>query len=229
MKALYGIGGDHPERGTGQRQRFSRSSGETPGARTFTKDVAPILYKNCTGCHRPGEIGPMSLLTYDDVRPRAKDIRDKVGDGVMPPWHADKTHGKFANDRSLSDEDKSVLLRWANNGAPKGDDKDLPPAPKYVEGWSLGQPDAVLQIPVDYKVPADGFVEYRVLRNPDQLHGRQMGPGARSAARRARRRASRHRDGPSAATRAAARRIHVSQREWTFQGADRRGGSRASR
>jgi hypothetical protein len=127
---------------------------------TFTKDVAPILYKNCTGCHRPGEIGPMSLLTYDDVRPRAKDIRDKVGDGLMPPWHADKTHGRFSNDRSLSEADKSVLLRWANNGAPQGDPKDLPPAPTYVDGWSLGQPDAIVQMPVDYKVPADGFVEY---------------------------------------------------------------------
>src|SRR6186997_2335615 len=75
---------------------------------TFTKDVAPILYKNCTSCHRPGEIGPMSLLTYDNVRPRAKDIRDKVADGVMPPWHADKAHGKFANERSLTEEEKSV-------------------------------------------------------------------------------------------------------------------------
>src|SRR6185503_8592541 len=111
-----------------------------PSVPTYTKDVAPILYKNCTSCHRPGEIGPMSLLTYDDVRPRAKDIRDKVADGVMPPWHAEKGHGKFANERSLTDEEKSVLLRWANNGAPKGDDKDMPPVPKYADGWSLGQP-----------------------------------------------------------------------------------------
>jgi hypothetical protein len=157
-----------------------------PPVPTFTKDVAPILYKNCTGCHRPGEIGPMSLLTYEDVRPRAKDIRDKVGDGVMPPWHADKTHGKFANDRSLSDEDRSVLLRWANNGAPKGDDKDLPPAPKYVDGWTLGQPDAVIEMPVDYKVPADGFVEYEYFEIPTNftedkwVQGLEVRPGARA-------------------------------------------------
>src|SRR4026209_708629 len=89
-----------------------QNPGTAPAAvPTYTKDVAPILFKNCTGCHRPGEIGPMSMITYEDVRPRGKDIREKVGDGVMPPWHADKTHGKFANDRSLSDEDKSVLLR----------------------------------------------------------------------------------------------------------------------
>jgi hypothetical protein len=133
---------------------------------TYTKNVAPILFKNCTACHRPGQIGPMSLLTYDDVRPRAKDIRDKVADGVMPPWHADKAHGTFANDRSLSDADKSTLMRWANNGAPMGDPKDMPPTPTYTEGWSLGQPDVVLEMPVDYKVPADGFVEYEYFEIP---------------------------------------------------------------
>jgi hypothetical protein len=153
---------------------------------TFTKDVAPILYKNCTGCHRPGEIGPMSLLTYDDVRPRAKDIRDKVGDGIMPPWHADKAHGRFANDRSLSDADKSVLLRWANNGAPKGDPNDLPPLPTYVEGWALGQPDAVIEMPSPYKVPSDGFVEYEYFEIPTNftedkwVQSVEVRPGARA-------------------------------------------------
>jgi hypothetical protein len=137
-----------------------------PSVPTYTKDVAPILFKNCTGCHRPGEIGPMSLLTYDDVRPRAKDIRDKVADGVMPPWHADKSHGSFANDRSLTDADKATLIRWANNGAPKGDAKDMPSAPTYTEGWALGTPDVVLEMPVDYKVPADGFVEYEYFEIP---------------------------------------------------------------
>jgi hypothetical protein len=139
------------------------ASGAVP---TFTKDVAPILYKNCTGCHRPGEIAPMSLLTYDDVRPRAKDIRDEVADGTMPPWHADRTHGSFANDRSLSDADKAVLTRWANGGAPKGDLKDLPAPPTYVDGWTIGQPDAVVSMPADYKVPSDGFVEYEYFEVP---------------------------------------------------------------
>src|SRR5262249_55629299 len=69
---------------------------------TYTKDVAPILFKNCTGCHRPGEIAPMSLLTYNDVRPRAKDIRDEVTEGHMPPWHADAPEGTFLNERRLS-------------------------------------------------------------------------------------------------------------------------------
>src|SRR6185295_11994405 len=126
---------------------------------TFTKDVAPILYKNCTTCHRKGEIGPMPLLTYDEARPYAKSIRDEVSDGAMPPWHADPAHGKFQNDRSLSAADKDVLVRWANNGAPRGNPADLPPLPKYADGWQLGEPDAVFPLPVDYKVPADGFVE----------------------------------------------------------------------
>jgi mono/diheme cytochrome c family protein len=163
------------------------AQGQAPAAvPTFTKDVAPVLYKNCTGCHRPGEIGPMSLLTYEDVRPRAKDIRNNVGDGVMPPWHADKAYGKFANDRSLSEADKAVLLRWANNGAPKGDPKDLPPLPTYVEGWSLGRPDAVLEMPVDYKVPADGFVEYEYFEIPTNfaedkwVQSIEVRPGARA-------------------------------------------------
>src|SRR4029078_5848950 len=91
---------------------------------TYTKDVAPILFKNCTGCHRPGEICPMSLLTYDEVRPRAKDIRDKIDEGAMPPWHADMPHGTFLNERGLTDQEKSTIFRWVANGAPKGDPKD---------------------------------------------------------------------------------------------------------
>src|SRR5262249_4398551 len=77
---------------------------------TFNKDVAPILYKNCATCHRPGEIAPMSLLTYKDARPWAKSIREEVSSGAMPPWHADPSHGHFANDRRLSETDKETIL-----------------------------------------------------------------------------------------------------------------------
>jgi hypothetical protein len=135
---------------------------------TFSKDVAPILYKNCVGCHRSGEIGPMSLLTYAEARPHAKAIRDEVGDGNMPPWHADPRHGRFANDRSLSAADRQTLLMWANNGAPEGDRKDLPPAPAFADGWMIGQPDLVLTAP-EYKVPAEGFVEYEYIEIPTNL------------------------------------------------------------
>ena len=84
------------------------ASKSTDGVPTFTKDVAPILYENCAACHRPGEIAPMSLLSYKDARPWAKSIRDEVEDGAMPPWHADPKHGKFLNDRSLSAEEKAT-------------------------------------------------------------------------------------------------------------------------
>src|ERR671912_522309 len=80
----------------------------TAATPTFTKDVAPILYKNCASCHRPGDIAPMSLLTYAEARPWAKSIRDEVADGTMPPWHADPKHGRFANDRSLTSAEKET-------------------------------------------------------------------------------------------------------------------------
>jgi hypothetical protein len=144
-------------------QYASAAAKDTP---TFTKDVAPILYNNCATCHRPGEIAPMSLLTYKDARPYAKAIRDEVSDRHMPPWHADPAHGKFRNDRSLTATDRDTLIKWANGGAPEGDPKDLPPLPPFVDGWQLGEPDTVLQLPVEYKVPADGFVEYEYFEIP---------------------------------------------------------------
>ncbi len=142
--------------------------GPTPaaGVPTYTKDIAPILFKNCTGCHRPGEIGPMSLLTYEDVRPRAKDIRDKIDEGAMPPWHADAPHGTFLNERGLTTQEKSTIFRWVANGAPRGDAKDMPPAPDYPKGWSIGTPDVVFEMPEEYHVPADDVVQYEYFYIP---------------------------------------------------------------
>jgi hypothetical protein len=139
---------------------------QAPPTPTYTKDVAPILFKNCTSCHRPGEIAPMSLMTYDDVRPRAKDIRDEVSDGNMPPWHASAPHGTFLNERWLSDEDKRTLVLWANGGAPKGNAKDMPPAPVYTDGWMIGKPDVVFEMQEAYKVPAEGVIEYEYFYIP---------------------------------------------------------------
>ncbi len=171
--------------------RAEQAPAAQPGSRpdvksipTFSKDVAPILYKNCAGCHRTGEIGPMSLVSYTDARPHAKAIRDEVGDGNMPPWHADPKYGKFANDRSLTPAERETLLRWANNGAPEGDPKDLPAVPKFTDGWVVGEPDLVLTLP-EYKVPADGFVEYEYLEVPVNItedrwiSGLEVRPGNR--------------------------------------------------
>ncbi len=180
-----------------ERQYAPKPAASVP---TFSKDVAPILFKNCTGCHRAGEIAPMSLLTYEDARPWAKAIRDEVSEGHMPPWHADAKHGTFANDRSLSASDKETLVKWANGGAPRGNPADLPPTPKYTEGWSIGQPDLVLSMAEDYKVPADGFVEYQVHRGSDEPDRGQVDPIARSSSRQPRRRPPRHRLRQTAAT-----------------------------
>ncbi|MGH9145333.1 MAG: ascorbate-dependent monooxygenase, partial [Vicinamibacterales bacterium] len=123
------------------------ASAEVP---TFNKDVAPILFKHCTQCHRPGEIAPMSLLTYEAARPWARSIRDKVSEGVMPPWHADAPAGTFENERRLSEAERRTLVAWANDGAPQGDPGDLPPAPTYTDGWLIGKPDVVLEMAEDY-------------------------------------------------------------------------------
>jgi hypothetical protein len=141
-------------------------SGAPSAAPTFNKDVAPILYKSCTNCHRPGEIAPMSLLTYKDARPWAKSIGTNVSKGSMPPWHADPTHGEFLNDRRLSDADRDTIVKWVNAGAPEGDAKDLPAQPGYTSEWMIGQPDAVFSMQEDYPVPADGTVAYQYFTIP---------------------------------------------------------------
>jgi hypothetical protein len=133
---------------------------------TFTKDVAPIFYKNCTSCHRPGEIAPMSLLTYKDARPFARSIAAQVSRGAMPPWHADPTHGEFLNDRRLTPQDKDTILKWVAAGAPEGAQADLSPQPVYPDGWLIGQPDAVFALPEAYKVAASGTIDYKYFEVP---------------------------------------------------------------
>jgi hypothetical protein len=130
---------------------------------TFNKDVAPILNRNCANCHRPGEIGPMSLLSYKEARPWAKSIREKVVAREMPPWHADPNHGQFSNDRRLGEKDIATLVAWVDGGMKEGDAKDLPPTPKFTEGWNIGKPDVVLTMPDEYSVPAEGVVDYQYM------------------------------------------------------------------
>jgi hypothetical protein len=133
---------------------------------TFSKDAAPILYEHCVGCHRPGDIAPMSLLTYEQARPWARAISKAVGTGAMPPWHADAPAGTFANERRLSDEERHTLMAWADGGAPAGDPKDLPQPPVFADGWSLGKPDVILEMQEDYPIPATGTIDYEHLYVP---------------------------------------------------------------
>lgn len=127
---------------------------------TFNKDVAPLFYAHCTECHRPGEASPMSLLTYQEARPWAKSIREKVVSRAMPPWHADPRFGEFANDRRLSEQAINTIVDWVDAGAPEGAAKDLPPAPQYSSAWKIGQPDLILTMAEDYSLAAQGADEY---------------------------------------------------------------------
>jgi hypothetical protein len=121
---------------------------------TFSKDVAPILYKACVQCHRAGDFAPMSLITYKEARPWARSIREKVVGGEMPPWPADPKHGEFANERKLSQREIDTISSWVDQGAPEGNPKDLPPAPQFAEGWRVGKPDVVLTMPEEFTLAA---------------------------------------------------------------------------
>ena len=131
---------------------------------TFTRDVAPILYDSCVSCHRPGELAPMALRTYDEVRPWARGIKDKVVSGEMPPWFADARPGHFKNDSRLMQDEIDTIARWVDAGAPRGDPGDLPELPTFVEGWALGEPDLTVTLP-EVTVPAEGNDYY-----PDLTH-----------------------------------------------------------
>src|SRR5437667_6741530 len=135
-------------------------------APVFTKDVMPILQSKCQGCHRPGEIAPMSFLTYKDVRPWAKAIREAVLTKKMPPWFADPHYGKFQNDRSLAQPEIATLVAWADGGAVEGNSKDAPKPLQFVEGWSIGKPDLVFEMPNEFAVPAAGTIEYQYIVIP---------------------------------------------------------------
>jgi hypothetical protein len=137
-----------------------------PPSPVFYKDVLPVLQNHCQTCHRPGEIGPMPLLTYKQVRPYAAAIREALQTGKMPPWGAHSKTLKFANDPSLSDHDRQTVLDWVAAKAPEGNPADAPPPKVFTEGWNIGEPDMVFQMPAAYKVPASGTVEYTYIVLP---------------------------------------------------------------
>jgi hypothetical protein len=124
----------------------------TSASVTFNKDVLPILQKNCQTCHRPGQMGPMSFLTYQSVRPWAKAMKAAVATKKMPPWFADSQYSPYLNDRSLKQSNIETIAKWADSGAPEGDAKDAPPPIQWSEGWQI-QPDIIVDGPVT-DVPA---------------------------------------------------------------------------
>src|SRR5258708_6071157 len=141
-------------------------AGTAPSQVTFYKDVLPVLQKDCQGCHRPGEAAPMSFLTYDQTRPWAKAMKQAVLGKQMPPWFADPHYGKFSNDRTLSTAEIDTLVSWADTGAKAGDPKDAPKAIAFVEGWRIGKPDMVIEMPLAFDVPASGTIDYQYILIP---------------------------------------------------------------
>ena len=133
---------------------------------TFTKDVAPILQNRCQVCHRPGEAAPFSLLSYEQARPWAKAIKEAVLSRKMPPWFADPHYGKFANDNSLQPKEIATLAAWVDAGAPQGNPKDLPPPRQFADGWAIPKPDAIIELPTAYEIPATGTIEYQHILIP---------------------------------------------------------------
>ncbi len=136
---------------------FAAPTVSTP---TFSKDVLPILQKNCQGCHRPGEAAPMSFMSYKDARPWAKAIKGAVLTRKMPPWLADPHYGQFMNERKLSETEVQTIVSWADNGAPEGDAKKAPKPISWVDGWNIGKPDQVFEMPKAFDVPASGTIDY---------------------------------------------------------------------
>lgn len=139
------------------------AAGASGAGPTFTKDVAPILNAHCVGCHRPGEIGPMSLTSYDEARPWAKSIGKTVAARQMPPWDADPAFGHWANDISLKEKEIATITAWVDSGAPRGEGEPAPAPPAKTAGWSLGEPDYMIDLP-EVAVPAEGADQF-----PDQL------------------------------------------------------------
>jgi peroxiredoxin len=146
----------------------ARTPRET-GSITYHKQVAPLVQKHCQECHRPGQVGPMPLLTYEDVLAWSEMIQEVVAERRMPPWHADPAHGKFSNDRSLPAAARDTLLGWIDQECPAGDPADAPPARGFPKGWTIGEPDVVFRMESETKVPAKGGprgVPYRYFTVP---------------------------------------------------------------
>ena len=139
------------------------------GVPTFSADVAPILYESCVACHRPNHLAPMSLITYDDVRPWARAVKSKVVSREMPPWGADSSVRAYRNDASLSQDEIDLIAAWVDGGAPRGNEAELPEVPEFAEGWSIGEPDLVFAMLEPFPVPADGTVPYSYVTVPTNL------------------------------------------------------------
>jgi hypothetical protein len=143
--------------------------GFAPENPNFADHIAPILHRHCVTCHRPGEVAPFPLITFEDARKRAKFISQVVQQGSMPPWKAEPGYNRFHDERVLTPGEKATLKAWAETGAPAGDLAKGPKPPSFEQGWRLGKPDLVLEMPAEFLVPASGKDVYRCFVLPTGL------------------------------------------------------------
>ena len=137
-----------------------KAAGTSAGV-TFTQDIAPIVFRNCTGCHRPGQAAPFALLSYADVKKRGALIAAVTQSRYMPPWHAAHGYGEFLDERRLTEEQIAAIAAWVKSGMPEGDPRKLPALPAFTEGWQLGKPDLIVSMPKGFALPASGPDIYR--------------------------------------------------------------------
>ncbi|MBL7913782.1 MAG: hypothetical protein JNL49_01935 [Bacteroidia bacterium] len=154
---------------TGFAILISCNSGKQQTDLTFNKEIAPLIHKHCTTCHRPGEAGPFNLITYKDVRKKAKTIARVVETGVMPPWPADPEYTHFVGEKILTNAEKEMIVTWVNAGCPEGKASDLKPAPIYPEGSQLGKPDVVIRMEEPFTIPGDNRDRFMVFKIPYEL------------------------------------------------------------
>ena len=142
---------------------------EGPREVTYNREIAPILFRNCAPCHRPGEVAPFSLLTYHDTARRSTQIAELTSSREMPPWKAEHGEVSFTEERRLSDDEIALIRRWSESGAAEGDPADLPEVPRFATGWRLGEPDMIVRMPEPYTLAASGPDEYRCFVLPIQI------------------------------------------------------------
>src|SRR5687768_9594115 len=130
--------------------------GQRPPAVTFSDRIAPILYANCVVCHRPGEAAPFPLICYEDVRARGALIASVTASRYMPPWHAGHGFREFRDERRLTDGEIADVAAWVKGRMPRGDATSMPAVPRFPDGWHLGEPDLILEMPTAYELPARG-------------------------------------------------------------------------
>jgi mono/diheme cytochrome c family protein len=150
--------------------RGASPNAQASGAVTFTETIAPIVYANCVTCHRPGEAAPFSLISYEDVAKRGALIAKVIEARYMPPWHAEPGYGEFIGERRLTDAQIAAFAAWVKQGLPRGDASKMPNLPPLpADGWRLGQPDLVLEMPAGFEVPASGPDVFRNFVIPTKL------------------------------------------------------------